>query len=454
MKLRLLPAIAAAIALSAFLFSSCKEDTIISASVTPAIDNIHTFTMDLDSLVTSTVYDDSALTSLNTTPAFAPLGWLNGDVYSGNTAASLYMQVIPPAALLSLADDPDSGFIILPYGGFTWGDTTNPSVQTYRAYAINESFSKDSLYYSFFKKSTDQTVIGSGALNITGHAGAQVDSVSVKNVKVTPHLRIELTHSFLHYLRSVLNGSTDSTFASFVTAFPGFYIVPDSSSNQRSLPYFRLDPIASGLYSQASMVLYKHADTVTYSFPLNPAYAAHFTRITRNYASPLAQQLFNPLPADAGTKLLLQNAPGASIDVRIPSLSKIPKNVIINKCELVITDLADAPGDVPYSRPPRILPVGVDSTGTRYTILDRFPTTTTEALDFIDGSPRTEGAYTRYHINFPRELQRAIVQGKSTLHLRIGGTATYPAAYRLLAGGGRHSDPQYRMALHIVYSKQ
>lgn len=465
MKLRLLPAIAALCALFTALFSSCKEDTIISASVTPSVDNIHTFGIGRDfgldtiSLATATVYDDSAVTSLNTVPAFSPIGWLsgtsNGDPYSGNTAGSLYMQVIPPFTGLSLTDDPDSGFIILPYSGFIWGDTMQPSTQTYRAYRISEPFSKDSLYYSFFKKNTESEVIGVGSFHINGTGPRLVDSVSVNGKKVTPHLRIELSQSFLRQLRSLLNGIADSSYAAFINAFRGFYIVPDSSAPRPWLPYFRLDPAGSSIYSQSGVVLYKHlasgSDT-TYAFPLNPNYAAHFTRITRNYVSTEALNTFQP----GSDKLLLQNAPGAAIDVKIP-IAGLPKGVVINKCELVITELPEAVSPY-FSRPPRILPVGIDESGARFTILDRFPTNTVEALNFIDGSAREEkvGAttYTRYHINFPRELQRSIVQGKSSLHLRIGGTATFPAAYRLVAGSRIHPDQQYRMTLNIVYSKQ
>ena len=458
MKLRLLPAFAALCALFAVAASSCREDTIISASVTPSIDNVHTFG-DTVGIISTSVYDDSALTSLNTTPGNSPIGWLNGDVYSGNTAGSLYMQVVPSSSGYKLTDDPDSGYIILPYSNFSWGDTTSSHTQGYHAFAIKDTtFSKDSLYYSFAKKDTDPMEISSGT-NYFTFRGAMADSVRVNGTNVTPHLRIKLTTAFLQRLRQIMNGSTDSTYAAFTAALPGIYIVPDSSVSQTSMPYFRVDPVsASDPYGQAGIVLYKHhsaTDSGIATLTVNPTYAAHFTHINRTYTTQAVRDLFNP--ASTASMVLLQNAPGAAIDVKIPGVKLLPKNVIINKCELVITQVP-LPGDNMYTHPPRILPVGIDANGARYTILDRYPTTSTAPLDFIDGNAKDEvvggEAVTHYFVNFPRELQRAIVQNKDTLHLRIGGSATYPAAYRLAAGSSKNPTALYRMKLNIVYSKQ
>jgi hypothetical protein len=451
---------------SVLLFlASCREDTIISGSVTPSIDNIHTFGIgpafgnDTISLETKTVYDDSIVTSASIAglPIYHVLGYVNQDPYSGNTAGSVYLQVIPPVSSgFKLNDDPDSGFLVLPYANFTWGDTTVQSVQKYKVYAISEPFSKDSVYFTFSSKSVNTEVIGSGTFVIGQSTGHVADSVTVGNKRVSPHLRIELTKSFLHRLKTFLDGKQDSSYTAYLNAFPGFYIVPDSFGvSGRAMPYFRMDAASSDPYSVAGMILHKHADTTIYSFPFNANYTGHFNRVTRNYAQPEGRKLFNSTTANG--MVMIQNQPGAAIDLVIPNISGLPKNVIINKCELVITKVF-TDGDNLFIHPARIYPQGVDESGARYALLDRLPLSTGEGLNFIDGTPRTTiiggNTVTRYSINFPRELQRAIVQGKSKLHLRIGGTQSFPGAYRLVAGGRSYSDPQYRMALNVVYSKQ
>ena len=455
---------------AAFVLSGCRENAIIKSSLTPAVDNIHTFGIGPDfnngtdtfiSLLTKTVFEDSLITSTrqNGFPIFHALGWVT-DPFAGNTAGSIYMQVAPTAAKFTIPSTVvvDDLVLVLPYGGFTWGDTTTVSSRTVKVYAIDQSFSKDTTYYSSSRLNTKSTLIGTATIK-TGpkFSGGVQDSVSVLGVNKVPHLRITLSQSFKDEFRNLL--TSDSTIPSFLAAFPGLYIVPDSAGAGVAMPYFRLNG-SGALYGSAAVVAYAHtsgkSDTLVYNFPYDETAMAHFNRITRNYSGTPSAILQDT--NSAHDLLMMQNGPGTVIDIRLPNIKDIPKNVIINKAELVFTKANDPTGtDNKFFGPARLYPQGINSSGGHYTIADRYPVTDA-SLDFIDGTPRSAvkggTTVTEYRVNIPRELQKAIVQGSDVLHLRIGGTANFPAAYRLIVGGRAILNPLYRPSINIIYSKQ
>ena len=474
MKQRFLPYSTALFLTLAFALTSCREDTIIKSSLTPAVDNIHTFGIGPDfnngtdtiTMITKTVNEDSLVTStrLNGFPIFHGLGWLS-DPLAGTTAGSIYMQVVPTVVNFAFPANStvDELVLVLPYSGFTWGDTTIMSSRTVRVYAIDEPFSKDSTFYNFSRLKTKDALIGTATI-VTGPsiAGTIKDSVKVLGVNRAPHLRITLSDAFKSDFIAAL--ASDSFFTTFTAALPGFYIVPDTTGPGAALPYFRLNGPAD-IYSTAGVIAYAHTtgktDTLIYQFPYNENYCAHFNRVTRNY--------FNP-PTTAGSLLLstatndrllmMQNAPGTTIDVNLPYtqglFKALPKNSIINRAELVFTKYDTSIGEN-FFGPARLYPQGINSSGGHYTIADRYPVTDA-SLDFIDGTPRTVNkggkTVTEYRINIPREVQKALIQGSNGLHLRIGGTVNFPAAYRLLVGGRGMQDPVYRPSINIIYSKQ
>jgi hypothetical protein len=158
----------------------------------------------------------------------------------------------------------------------------------------------------------------------------------------------------------------------------------------------------------------------------------------------------------------MQNAPGVVLDVNLPYIQHLFKNLpngaLINKAELVFTQIEDpAYENRKYFGPLRLYPQGINSSGGRYTIADRYPVTDA-TLDFIDGSPRQVvrggNTLTEYRINIPREVQKAIVQRSNGLHLHLGGTVNFPGAYRLIVGGRGNTNPLYRPSINIIYSKQ
>lgn len=448
-----------------FLVSSCKEDAIIKTSLTPSIDNIHTFGIGPDfgndtiTIKARTAFEDTVVTSdrLNGYPIYHALGSVS-DPFAGKTSASIFMQIAQPSTTFALdaADVIDEVYLTLPYAGFTWGDTTMKSSRSVNVYAINAPFSKDTTFYNYSSLSYDPTLLGTATVS-TGPRGAGTiqDSVMVKGKNQGPQIRIKLAQSYVDALRAAL--AFDTSYAVFAQNLPGLYITPDTTNPGAALPYVVLSG-AAGLQVYAHNTTSGN-DSIVYYFPYNESYSAHFNRITRNYTGSQAYALLQSQDTNAAT-LLMQNAPGAVIDLRLPYIQQLPKNVIINKAELVFTKVS-ATGDDKFFGPGRLYPTGINTTGGRYTIADRYTenrSTPQATLDFIDGVPQMVDkggvTLTQYRINIPREVQQTIVQGINGIHLRIGGTVNFPAAYRVLLGGTGNPEKQYRPAINIIYTKQ
>src|SRR5690606_5434082 len=125
-------------------------------------------------------------------------------------------------------------------------------------------------------------------------------------------------------------------------------------------------------------------------------------------------------------EVIMQNEPGAAIDLRFPDIKNLPQG-LINKAELVITQVnLNGDNTSKFFLPERIFPVGIDPTGLSYTVLDRQPVTEVNPLIFMDGALKSVTLPTgitvnQYKLNLPREVQRAIVNKTEELHLRING---------------------------------
>lgn len=458
----------------ACIIVSCKENTILGSNVVPSGDNILTSKNfgDTVTMFTKTVYDDSLITSYTTSPIYHALGSMT-DPFAGETHANIAFQVIPPTTNFTFSGTLstvviDSTVLVLPYSGFAWGDSTNTSeTQVFRVFQISEPLSWDTVYYAGRPVSFDKSnLLGtSNPVNIY-HLR---DSVSVAGTNVAPQLRIRLNPSkFQANILSNLNTNTQvfNDYPSFVAYFPGFYIQPDTenAANHTQLPYFRLD--GSNQYSQAGIVFYYHSDVDTFQHTANFNYSntanqtAHYNYITRvynnypiyNYVSP---HLFSTAVSDLPF-VFLQNQPGLAIDIKLPYVKSLPP-YSINKAQLILTQVSTDFNDAKFSPPNRIFPRGIDVNGAYYDILDRYPLTSNEPFTFIDGTLRTFviGGLTvnQYIINFPRELQHAIIQRSDTLHLRIVGTSTFPAAYRLVVGSRLNPNANWKAKLNVIYSK-
>jgi hypothetical protein len=439
---------------AALFFASCKEDTVIKANLAPSVDNVSTEPIpDTITILSKTFFEDTVVTSNESSSqlVFHGLGKAN-DPFFGLTNAGIYLQVVPEKAYYRFPSVIDSAFLILPYSGFSWGDTSATDAgakQVYNVYRVTDTMGRDTKYYSNSSKAYDPNPVGTLAVD---DVRKLKDSVFVLGRNRTPHLRIRLDGSFISAI--VTDAATSGDNSAFLDKFRGLYIAPaDMSNSGKAISYFVIN--GANDYQRAAIQFFYFQDSVRnafFSFASNAA--GHFNKITRTYNQEVKNILNST--AESDEVLLLQNTPGTAIDLKFPYLKNLPQGVI-NKAELVITKISystdpDA-GANKFFEPARIFPRGVEPGGTVYDVLD---TEGNEAsLNFVDGTRREitlpNGIkVTRYVINIPREVQRAIVNKLDVLHLRIYGVQRFFGAYRLTAGG---KNSAYKVSLNIAYSK-
>jgi hypothetical protein len=452
------------------MLSSCKENTVFRTDIVPAVDNISVFGTDTLTLLTKSVYEDTLITSAYSSgyPVYAGAGAITSDPFFGKTVSSFYFQVRPPQDNYSFDQTKyqiDSAVLILPYSGFSFGDTTaSAGYQHFRAYRMTEAISADSTYYaSTPAKNIEATPFASTTVSLFDIVRSQYDSTLVAGVKRAPHLRMRINDALMNELINNTGTTKYTNTAAFLAYFNGIYIETDNTGN--TIPYFRLD--GSDNFTRANILMYYHTinsggaitDTLSVAYPFDPASTsgaktAFFSRIRRDYTGTAAQAMFNS-PASTDNPVILQNLPGAAIEIVIPNIKNLPIS-IVNKAELLVTQIA-SPMDAVFSMPTRIYPKVIDENGRPQVIADRLPLTSAYPLVLIDGVVRNVNMggliVNQYVVNFPRELQNAIVNRKKELRLRLNGTQNYLGAYRLVAAGSSYSQPSYKMKLNVVYTK-
>lgn len=442
------------ILLISLVAGGCKENTLISSKIAPSVDNIMVFGDSLP-ILARTVYDDSVVTSTNFSglPVYQGIGTVN-DPYFGKTNAATFFQIIPSTPNFKFEGfTVDSAILVLPYAGFTWGDTSGATpTQSMVVYRVSSILEKNATYYPYTQKDIDFSKQYSDVTPV--NISRLRDSVSIWGVNRTPHVRIRLNQSFINDITTA-DKTNFEDYPKFLEWFRGLCVMPaDTNQNGRAMPYFRLD--GTGNYSQANVLFYYHTpggnDTLTMTFPFSQQYCVLYNKITRNYTGAPAQAYINT-PGYNNDLILLQNQPGAALDIKIPNISKIPQ-AVINRAELVISV---AQQDNIFSPPAKLFPMGVRTgdNGNNYVyyVADRYPLNSISPLSVIDGYAKKVNNVTTYKINIPRELQSAINQKRDTLHLRIIGTQDYYGAYRMIAGGNTNSDPNLRIRFNVVLTK-
>ncbi|MCD6010764.1 MAG: hypothetical protein K0Q79_626 [Flavipsychrobacter sp.] len=452
--------------------TGCRENTLINSKVSPAINAINVYSVSLPCLA-RTFYDDTSVTSttLPGIPIYQGVGNLKDDFF-GTMTGTTFFQVVPLDKSFGAYENMtiDSAILVLPYGGFAFGDVTG-ATQTYQAFYMTESLSYDSIYYSYSNKTFDPTYPLSEptTVDISWMETAYDTATQIKNF---PGLRLKLKlpvlKNYLLHADSAMINSTSSD-VDFVKAFNGICIrVSDANQYSKAYPFFRLD--GGTIYSQAGILVYTHttanpADTahlVTYYFNNNNC--AHFNNIRKSYSHYPVNNLYSSASYNSPI-IALQNQPGASIDIVIPGLKNLPAGVL-NKAELQLTVLPDNPyGNYltsgTFLGPEKVYPTGIGNGvypagigyGLSYILSDYFPVTSLSPLSILDGYYHNMNGRRVYTVNIPREVMTSIKAKNDTIHLHINGTQDYYGSAHLVLGGSGHPDTQYRPKLFVVYSK-
>ncbi len=464
-----------ALVAAVLLQSGCRENTKIRSKVLPANDTVGVSSYVLP-CITHTYYDGFAITStdIGGIPIYQGVG-VYEDPFFGTMTGSTFFQVTTTSYSNPFSDmKVDSAILVLPYSGFTFGDTGNTSItQTYQVFYMQDSLSDPSTvnYYANTTKPIDLANPLSDPTTV--NLSKLRDSFGYNTLaSTTPGLRIKLRlPALFRYLAPAVNilaASTDPI-QDFFNAFHGICVMPSNTrQGAAAIPYFQLD--GSNAYNRAGILVYYHDPAATpvpdtdyvEQYFFTTSLCSHFNNITRSYSRYPVNQLLHSNQSNDSI-ITLQNQPGTSLDIVIPGIKSLPEGVI-NNAQL---QLRLIPAYNPDSTllPERLYPVGVGSasypsgigTGLEYNLADRYPVTSLSPLAYMDGYYHTvnvNGTNVRtYTLNLPREVMNSIAAKNDTLHIHINGTQDYYGAFKMIAGGGSYRDTMYQPKLIVVYSK-
>lgn len=449
----------------------CKENTILTKNLVPAVDNINTFDTTLV-LLTHTLYQDSFLTGgyrnglqlSSSSTYFTPCGTIKSDPSFGKTVAYMHVEVLPavPNFVFKAPIDSvlmDSIVLSMPFK-FAYGDTNSSaglqSFKLYRSIKTDKSIARDSAQYEITKDSFDVGDIMS-TINVNFDQ-ISADSPLIAGVRQQPQIRFKLPSWFTDSIKAQVDSGANGamvTYSSFLNWWKGFVIVPDSNTG-RTLGYF-------DSYRTRLTFYYRYnkagggQDTVNDVFSFDPYYCNRFSNITHDYSGSTANNFINTHAALGDSLLFLQNEPGLVNVISIPEAATLP-NVIVNKAELVFTgaptqNWADT---LNYSPLVRLQIFRTDTTGNNDKVAEDYAQFNSSA--YVDGK-RTNViingiTYPQYRFTVTYSIQKVISQKDTTFRFKImGANLGYPAAFRTILCGSGSKQDEFKPRLEMIYTK-
>lgn len=265
------------------------------------------------------------------------------------------------------------------------------------------------------------------------------DSVHALNGKLPAHLRVKLDNTFGQKLLADTNVLHDNT--TFLNLFKGFYITTSASITGNGLAYLDLASAVSGI------TLFYHndaADSLFYTLPIAGVTINHFDNIYTG--TPVATSINTP-NVNGEEKLYLQSGAGVKGKILITDLDSLPKNIAINKAEIIITQTA---ADTLYAAPTLLDLYRIDDAGQAKVIDDDGllgfgGVRTAETLS--DGS-----VVYRYRFNFKKYFQKLIqgVYHNNGFYLEMY-SANNNAERVVLSNSS--SNKNYQIAIQVIYTK-
>lgn len=472
------------------------DTTSIGSGMIPGIDNIHTFETTLVVNATQGLFNDSTRV---TRAQNHVIGNINNDPLFGKTNANLFLELKPgffPYYFGNAGDTVtgssdvgvDSVVLCLSYQGL-YGDSTKP--QTFEVWQMDNNVTNfvDSSYKLNFQPNVTSTkLLGSAtvdARNLDEYTYFSNHADSAKN-----QIRIKLSNSFMNELfsRDSTSGNTlNNAFRSdsiFKTFYKGFEVRATSGSSN-SLFYVNLTDATTRLEVHYRKRYKGNVDTTFASFPFSylsgtvVSLSSHANNLTRDRTG---AEITTPA-ADA---LYIQTTPGSYATLKIPELTGFP-NSIIHRAELIAEQVqSDDDLNDKLITPSYLYVDLVDTltgTGFKPIYYDLGPTTAyypdnstsgyflpASGIDFsyFGGFAKTKLDYqgksiNYYNFNLSRYIQNTITKQTTNYDLRLYAPVNldyygylYPFNNSLAYGRvkiGAGNNPNYKLRLHIVYSK-
>ncbi len=427
------------LAVAAAALTACQDDT--SSIGLGLIDQVGTEFQDTSTVVACSILEDTLPT---TNLASCVLGNIHDPVF-GDSRAAIYAQFALGGSSVNFGANPvvDSIVLTLQLSSY-YGDTT--SRVGIRVHRLTEDLSSGATYYQNSAVGHDATPLN---YSLTGYSIRPGTSVIVDTNTYSPHLRIRLSQAFGQYLLN--NVSQMASNSSFQQFFKGLCI--DAVSHSGSTGYMLVTNMTSAL---SSLTLYYHNDSKArqkYDFVCNSE-CTRFTHCSHDYQSSshpdFSQEVLSGQQEVGARTLFLQALGGVKTRITFPNLQDAFKGlgnrVVINKAELVVTDIAP---EEPYlTHPPTLSLQGVSKTNGNAMYLpdDEYYTSSS----YFGGSYNESRHEYRFRIT--QYVQNLILDNSdltNSLYLVVRGSGV--RANRLVIGGTGLTDGN-RLRLELSYT--
>ena len=434
MKKRFLLFTATLTLLSALLLCSCKKD-------------IDTIGLNLQDGTLGNAYVEIPLSAYSTLEdslytknlLYTLLGEIHDPVF-GTTGAGFCSQFALQGSNTQFGDalELDSAFLTLQFAGY-YGDTL--SGLRLEVYELNEQLNKE-LYYS---NESQPAHHGTNLVySTTPVLPTPTTRVKVDTLNYVPHMRIRLSDAFgsrlLHLSSSDLNSTT-----AFQSAFYGL-VVKASATGTGNLCYFNPTAAMTGI----TLYYKSNGESKKYTFPVSNS-CTRYTFFTHDYAAAstdFQRQVINGETALGADVLYVQPTGGVKTFVDLSRLTdwSTGKNIIVNKAELVITNLN--PAETALTQPANLGLQRITQDGTSTYVPDDAIYTSTSYFGGIYDSDKKE-----YRFRVTYYIQELIRSGQITdkgLNIVVSGAGV--RGNRLVFRG---TDESYtdRLKLAIYYTE-
>lgn len=458
-------------------FSSCKkinEATLLGGGLVPEVDNINTFDTILDAQTNNRLLEDTGKLAYADPVA---LGTITADPEFGQTTASVYFQLLPPAYGRSpfTGTNPvvDSVILSLDFVG-SYGDVNTP--QTVHVYEMaNTDRFHDSTYYTFYEEDFEFKggELGRAEL-VMSRMKDTITVVETDTVKVANQLRIHLDKAFGQQLASYDSATVYRNDTLYKNALRGLALTTDAGIGN-GLAYFSLSNTAKTrltVYYKAANDTATKTVVFTHALRSNGATGGQANLIKRQPGGGWAASLGD----DSSTKdetLYIQSAPGSAAYITIPKLDSFD-NKLIHRAELIVTRIPSMLDNI--FTPPTQLFVDRITTANGKDSAFVFP----EFLIITNGVPQYNFASAggklladgTYRFNITKVVQDVLTGNLANPTLRLyapfdtrplnpalspaspvfAQAIPYPAYGRVVLAGGNYSNQDNRLRLRIVYS--
>jgi len=375
---------------------------------------------------------DDTLNTRNLTDNF--LGFIRDPVF-GITSTGIFTQLIPSGNSVNFGSSPqlDSIVLVLRYSGSFYGDTLNPFI--IKVHRLTEDISSIAPYYQnhlFAYSSENLTYQSEFHLYPKPRTKVKLDTI------VEAHARIRLSDELGNLLlRSTSQISSNEVFIRF---FKGLYIYAKPLTNNGSLVNFNLRNAMSGIQ------LYYKNDTIPRQFQFKTNETVRVSNYEHDYEAGNQNFVNQVIRGDSllGKEMLyVQCMGGVKTIINFPHIKTFKdKNIVINKAELVITDIGDDPSAFP---PPNRLNIN------RISIkgdIEALP----DAGTYYWGG--TYNATTKeYRFRITRYIQDIILREDYRSCIYLVADRKAADAYRLVLNGTHPVDPASRLRLEVYYTE-